>query len=613
MKKKKNMFTVSSRLSALVLGLSISVVFLSSCNKSQSSISEKNEKEAASTDLSGNQDDEKDSNDSFTFPDITSMDAIVGATAIHLMDKNITYWEPSCKNAEDFWDVMCFYMGAEEGITNMNPEPPRAGKDGEYYVFPNSVWVNAGYACFPDFDGSLPEIGGKIWRALKVDQDHTGVAIGDTSRFEMISYTENEDHTVDAVYRYDGWEESRDYKTHMSINENYDKANDNFTYYYTIERVEEINSENTDSNESENDSWKQSYIDYIGADPNVAFDPDNCTCGLIYLDNDEIPELIIEYSNEADGTCLVAYKNGSTVSYRLTRTGGIAYTEREGLVHNRVGIMGSDINEFVFLDDEGFHDYGSGYRTGESQDFTNFTEFVWNDEKISEEEFMANISKYDDKQFKNWNSHSEEYQSNNYKPFEMCEYLSKNENPESYNAAVDDNGAWKQSYIDFIEMDQDITREADRCTFGLIYLNNDDIPDLICDFKDTTSATFIISFRDDQLDSIIFYRSGGIQYYEREGLIYNSCNSEEGIFDELAYLGDEGFQDLGKGFRYNDSHKSPEHAQFYWNDEEVSEEEYNNMINKIDPQKSKKWNTYSEEFKNNNYSRDEILQYLREN
>ena len=426
MKKKKNMFTVSSRLSALVLGLSISVVFLSSCNKSQSSISEKNEKEAASTDLSGNQDDEKDSNDSFTFPDITSMDAIVGATAIHLMDKNITYWEPSCKNAEDFWDVMCFYMGAEEGITNMDPEPPRAGKDGEYYVFPNSVWVNAGYACFPDFDGSLPEIGGKIWRALKVDQDHTGVAIGDTSRFEMISYTENEDHTVDAVYRYDGWEESRDYKMHMSINENYDKANDNFTYYYTIERVEEINSENTDSNESENDSWKQ-------------------------------------------------------------------------------------------------------------------------------------------------------------------------------------------SYIDFIEMDQDITREADRCTFGLIYLNNDDIPDLICDFKDTTSATFIISFRDDQLDSIIFYRSGGIQYYEREGLIYNSCNSEEGIFDELAYLGDEGFQDLGKGFRYNDSHKSPEHAQFYWNDEEVSEEEYNNMINKIDPQKSKKWNTYSEEFKNNNYSRDEILQYLREN
>ena len=148
---------------------------------------------------------------------------------------------------------------------------------------------------------------------------------------------------------------------------------------------------------------------------------------------------------------------------------------------------------------------------------------------------------------------------------------------------------------------------------SLIYLNNDDIPDLICDFKDTTSATFIISFRDDQLDSIIFYRSGGIQYYEREGLIYNSCNSEEGIFDELACLGDEGFQDLGKGFRYNDSHKSPEHAQFYWNDEEVSEEEYNNMINKIDPQKSKKWNTYSEEFKNNNYSRDEILQYLREN
>ena len=175
--------------------------------------------------------------------------------------------------------------------------------------------------------------------------------------------------------------------------------------------------------EDENDAWKQAYVDFIEADPDIAFNPEWCTCGLIYLDKDEIPELIIEYSNEADGTGVVSFKNGGTTSYRFSRTGGIQYIEREGLVYNAVGVQGTFVDEFVLLDTSGFHDYGHGYRYGESQDFTNFTHFNWNDKEVSEEEYNSNLAMFDSARSSSWNTYSEEYHNNNYKPYEMCEYL----------------------------------------------------------------------------------------------------------------------------------------------------------------------------------------------
>ena len=175
--------------------------------------------------------------------------------------------------------------------------------------------------------------------------------------------------------------------------------------------------------EDKNEAWKQAYIDFIESDPDIDLADDMCTCGLIYLDNDDIPELIIEYSNEAAGTRIVSFKNGNTIDHQFVRTGGIQYIEREGFIYNSVGAMGSLIDEFVLLDDDGFHDYGHGFRYGESQDLIHFTQFNWNDVDISEDEYMANISEFDNTRSISWNSYSEGLQSNNYSPDGMCSYL----------------------------------------------------------------------------------------------------------------------------------------------------------------------------------------------
>lgn len=185
------------------------------------------------------------------------------------------------------------------------------------------------------------------------------------------------------------------------------------------------------------------------------------------------------------------------------------------------------------------------------------------------------------------------------------------QNPSSSESVNDDS--WKQRYIDFIETDIDITQSADRCTCGLIYLDNDEIPELIYDFGDNSCGTGIVSYKNGERDVHLFYRGGGIQYLEKEGLIYNSDNVQEGVYDELARLDEEGFHDLGRGFRYFESQKSSDHAQFYWNDEEVSEESYYANIDIFNNSRVKKWNSYSEEFKMNNYSPDEMIKFLMGN
>ena len=179
------------------------------------------------------------------------------------------------------------------------------------------------------------------------------------------------------------------------------------------------------SGDAEKEAWKQAYIDCIETDPDIDLSDDWCTCGLIYLDYDEIPELIIEYGTEAAGTKIVSYKNGETVSCQFSRNGGIQYLEREGYVYNSAGVMGVMYDEIALLDETGFHDLGRGFRVDENQTFENYTIFNWNEEEVSEEEYYSQLNIFDLSGAQKWNSFSSEYQDNQYSANDMCEYLSE--------------------------------------------------------------------------------------------------------------------------------------------------------------------------------------------
>ena len=194
---------------------------------------------------------EEASEEPFSFPDLTSMDSIAAAVIFNCVEKDLSSWIPNMGNTDSFWDVMCFYVNSEEGIGDLNP--PRAGNSGEFYVLSKRILINAAYACFPDFNGTLPSTDQTSSRAREKDQDNLQMGIGDSLNVVLKSSVNNEDKSVDAVYSFYNWGDSdyTDYKLHLAINPNYDKANDYFSYYYTVTRVERIGNKPEKKSEPE--------------------------------------------------------------------------------------------------------------------------------------------------------------------------------------------------------------------------------------------------------------------------------------------------------------------------------------------------------------------------
>ena len=166
------------------------------------------------------------------------------------------------------------------------------------------------------------------------------------------------------------------------------------------------------------DSWKNAYAKYLESDTELY--NDFTKCGFIYIDENDIPEILIDYGIEASGTRILSYKNGAVVDFHFSRLGGIHYLEREGLVYNFVGIMGVASDTLVSLDDDGFHDLGSGYRYA-GEETPDYIRFEWEGKEVSEEEYMNEIeSVFDVERSKTWKDYKEEL---NYSPYEMCDYL----------------------------------------------------------------------------------------------------------------------------------------------------------------------------------------------
>ena len=75
---------------------------------------------------------------------------------------------------------------------------------------------------------------------------------------------------------------------------------------------------------------------------------------LVFIDNDDIPELYLKGSSEAEGDMICAFKNGSIIKQQLNRTGGGKYTPRSGDIFNQNGNMGYCYTNVYKLSENGF-------------------------------------------------------------------------------------------------------------------------------------------------------------------------------------------------------------------------------------------------------------------
>ena len=104
-----------------------------------------------------------------------------------------------------------------------------------------------------------------------------------------------------------------------------------------------ISSNDTSSKVSETTypDWQTAYLDFIetrereyGRESDYGFDH---RYALVYIDNDDIPELYAMGHCEADGDLICSYKNCRVIEQLLGRTLGGKYVERSGIVINQNG------------------------------------------------------------------------------------------------------------------------------------------------------------------------------------------------------------------------------------------------------------------------------------
>lgn len=116
------------------------------------------------------------------------------------------------------------------------------------------------------------------------------------------------------------------------------------------ESTQKAPKENTPATDKlTNAEWKTAYLDFIENNKNAYK-----SYALVYVDNDDVPELYMSGGCEAEGDRICSYKNGTIVDAYMNRIGGGEYIERGGSVINQNGHMGNCYTTVYKLDENGF-------------------------------------------------------------------------------------------------------------------------------------------------------------------------------------------------------------------------------------------------------------------
>lgn len=158
--------------------------------------------------------------------------------------------------------------------------------------------------------------------------------------------------------------------------------------------LEPVPDETTNPETSENPAmseWKTAYLDYLETQKDYHF-----SYALVYIDDDDIPELYLSGDCEATGDAVCTYKNGSVIEQRLNRIGGGRYIERSGEICNRSGNMGHMYTRVYKLTDDGFALTFNALSVEHIEDLGNdeynlYYEYQIEDEDVSEDAHNAAV------------------------------------------------------------------------------------------------------------------------------------------------------------------------------------------------------------------------------
>ena len=164
--------------------------------------------------------------------------------------------------------------------------------------------------------------------------------------------------------------------------------------------AEEISSDDVDLDEP----WRQAYLDFLNTDEEIApyVQGDyGFSFTLIYLDDDDIPEMFIDTGVEAGGQYIVGYYDGEVVEEHFSRIGS-QYIEKSGLVYTDTGHMDYYPVDITKYENGKFTVIGSGLYYVSEEDWEKMTTdenypytltYEWEGETVTKEQFDEEVNK----------------------------------------------------------------------------------------------------------------------------------------------------------------------------------------------------------------------------
>ena len=149
------------------------------------------------------------------------------------------------------------------------------------------------------------------------------------------------------------------------------------------------------------DSWKQTLIEDLKTQ---AKQGSWAGYQLIYVDEDEIPEVVLAGQSEAAGNLILYYKNGKVEKLTLARL-YFTYIEKSGLIDHSEGLMDHYYDEIIRLKDGEIVQIAAGYYGTDDEEYgeeaSRVYTYSWNGQEVSKEEYYQSLNAvYDTKRAK---------------------------------------------------------------------------------------------------------------------------------------------------------------------------------------------------------------------
>ena len=178
------------------------------------------------------------------------------------------------------------------------------------------------------------------------------------------------------------------------------KYNDTEIQSTIIEAEMEYSEEWSVDLEGNYSSWQEGFADWIREHESENIDFYNgyqsCHYQLVYVDDDDVPELFVQGNSEAEGECIVSFYDGKMSQYYLSRIGGTVYRKLQGLVYNQNGNSGYYPVRIGKLYHGKFYKAGSGIEMEEpiekDGEIIPHSHYEWEGVVLSEDDFWKEVN-----------------------------------------------------------------------------------------------------------------------------------------------------------------------------------------------------------------------------